>query len=135
MNPQYTIYSLLPHRPPLKKNQQNSKQMPYTGAHTLAEFEMFKKNPDFFGHNMQITSELLSSDPCARLKAQIPMHSISCGCPLIVCHSDLISLLISSFGIHLEPGCRSHDQIIHYHTAKNVQKQVTFFHLFFDKFL
>ena len=40
-------------------------------------------------------------------------------------YSDPISLLISTFGIHLEPGCKSHSQIIHYRTAKNVQTQAT----------
>ena len=35
------------------------------------------------------------------------------------------SLLINTFGIHLEPGCKSHGQIIHYRIAKNVQKQET----------
>ena len=74
---------------------------------------------------MQITSEPLCSDPCARLKIQIPMHSISWGCPKIVRHCDPISLLINTFGIHLEPGCKSHEQIIHYRTAKNVKKQAT----------
>ena len=43
-------------------------------------------------------------------------------CPKIVRHSDQISLLISTFGIHLEPGCKSHGQIVHYRAAKNVQK-------------
>ena len=74
---------------------------------------------------MQITSRRLCSDPCARLKIQIPMHSISWGCPKIVRHSNPITLLVSTFGIHLEPGCKSHGQIIHYRTAKNVQKQAT----------
>ena len=32
---------------------------------------------------------------------------------------------MNTFGIHLEPGCKSHEQIIHYRTAKNVQKQAT----------
>ena len=72
---------------------------------------------------MQITSEPLSSDPCARLKTQIPMHSISWRCPKIVRHSDPISLLIITFGFHLAPGCKSRGQIIYYRTAKNVQKQ------------
>ena len=49
------------------------------------------------------------------------------GCPKIVHHSDPISLLISTFGIHLEPGCKSQGQIIHYRSAKNVQKQATVF--------
>ena len=75
-------------------------------AHTLVEFK--EKFPDdFFSHNMQIMPEPLSSDPCARLKIQIPMHSISWGCTKIVRHSDPISLLISTFGIHLEPGWKS----------------------------
>ena len=47
------------------------------------------------------------------------------GCPKINRPSDLISLLIHTFGIHLEPGCKSHEQIIQYRTAKNVQKQTT----------
>ena len=71
--------------------------------------------------------ERLSSDPCSRLKTQILMHSISWGCPKIIHHSDPISLLISTFGIHLEPGCNSHGQIIHYRAAKNDQKQATVF--------
>ena len=78
-----------------------------------------------FSQIMQITSEPLCSDPCARLKIRIPMHSISWGCPKIVRHCDPISLLINTFGIHLEPGCKSHKQIIHYRTAKNVPKQAT----------
>ena len=70
-------------------------------------------------------SEPLFSAPCARLKIQIPMHSISWGCPKIVRHCDPISLLLNMFGIHLEPGCTSYEQIIHYRTAKTVQKQAT----------
>ena len=68
------------------------------------------------------TSELLSFDPCARLKTQTRIHSISWGCPKILSHSDPILLLISTFGIHRESGCKSHGRIIHYRTAKNVQK-------------
>ena len=48
-------------------------------------------------------SEPLCSDPCARLKIQIPMHSISWGCPKIVHHCYPILLLINTFGIHIEP--------------------------------
>ena len=55
---------------------------------------------------MQIMSESLSSDPCARLKTQIPMHLISWECPKIVGHADPVSVLISTFGIHVEPGCK-----------------------------
>ena len=51
------------------------------------------------------------------------MHSVSWGCPKIVSHCDPISLLLNTFGIHLEPGCKRHEQIIHYRTAKNVKKQ------------
>ena len=58
------------------------------------------------------------------------LHSISWGCPKIVCHCDPISLLINTFGIHLEPGCKSHEQIIHYRTAKNVQKRRQFCSIF-----
>ena len=43
----------------------------------------------------------------------------------IVRHCDSVSLLMNTFGIHLEPGCKSCEQIIHYRTAKNVQKQAT----------
>ena len=51
------------------------------------------------------------------------MHSISWGCPKIVRNSDTISLLISTFGIHLEPGYKSYEQIIDYDAEKNVQIQ------------
>ena len=74
---------------------------------------------------MQITLEPSSSDPCARCKTQIPLHSISWGCPKIVCHSDPVSLLFSTFGVHLESGCKSHGHTILYCTAKNVQTQGT----------
>ena len=74
---------------------------------------------------MQIMSEPLCSDPCAGLKIQIPMHSISLGCPKIGRHCDPVSLLINTFDIHLQPGCKSHEQIIHYRTNKNVPKQAT----------
>ena len=83
---------------------------------------------------MQITSEPLFSDPCAWLKIQIPMHSISWGCPKIVRHCDPISLLINTCGIHLEPECKRHEQIIYYPTAKNVKKTSDSFALFLDEF-
>ena len=73
---------------PRKKNPSKG----HPKARTLAEIK--EKFPDDFFHDMQITSEPLSSDPCARLKTQIPTHSISWGCPQIVHHSDPISLLI-----------------------------------------
>ena len=43
----------------------------------------------------------------------------------IVRRCDPISLLINTFGIHLEPGCKSHEQIIHHRTVKSVHKQAT----------
>ena len=75
---------------------------------------------------MQLTSEPLCSDPYARLIIQIPMHSINWGCPKIVRHCDPISLLINTFGIHRQPGCKSHEQLIHYRTAKDVQNKRQF---------
>ena len=123
--PQNTIYSLYmicPTDPP-QKNQKNPEKNPSKGhprARTLVEFE--EKFPDVF-HDMQIKSEPLCSDPCARLKIQISMRSISWGCSKIVRHCDPISLLINTFGIHLEPGCKSNDQIINDRTAKNVHKK------------
>ena len=55
---------------------------------------------------------------------------MSWGCPKIVRHCDPILLLINTFGIHLEPGCKSHEQIIHYHTAKNVLNKRQFCSIF-----
>ena len=52
-------------------------------------------------------------------------HALKRGCPKLVRYCDPKSLLINTFGIHLEPGCKSHEQIIHYRTAKNVKKQAT----------
>ena len=73
---------------------------------------------------MQITSEpFFFPDSCARLKIQIPMHSISWGYPKIVPLRDPISLLINTFGIHLDPGYKSYEQIIDYGAEKNVQIQ------------
>ena len=70
------------------------------------------------------------SDPCARLKIQIPMHSISWGCPRIVRHCDPILLLINTFAIHLEPGCKSHEQIVHYLTLKMSKNKRQFCSIF-----
>ena len=86
-----------------KKNRENTPSEGHPRAHTLAEFE--ENSPDlFFSPQYANNSEPLSLDPCALLKIQIPMQSISFGCPKIVRHSDPISPLISKFGIHLEPG-------------------------------
>ena len=79
-------------------------------------------------------SEPHSSDPCARLKTQIPMHSVSWECPEIVGHSDPISLPISTFGIHLQPGFISRGQIIHQRTVKML-KASDMFALFLDECL
>ena len=123
---------------PLKKKLEKSRREknPSKGhprARTLAEFK--EKFPDQVFHNMQITWEALSSDPCARLKTQIPMHSISWRCPKIVRHSDPISLLISTIEIHFELGCKSHGKIIQYRITKNVPKQATVLLYFLDDFL
>ena len=127
--PKYYIFPIndLPHRPP-KKNQKISEKNPSKGhpsARTLLEFK--EKNSRSVFHNMQITSEPHCSDPCARLKIQIPMHSISWGCLKIVRHCDSISLLINTFGIHLDPGYKSYEQIIDYRAEKNVQIQAIVF--------
>ena len=57
------------------------------------------------------------------------------GGPKIVRHCDPISLLINTFVIHLEPGYKSHEQIIHYLAEKNVQKQAIVLLYFLDEFL
>ena len=133
----YYIFPIsdLPHRPPsplkifcqgkiLKKFQAKAIQghVPWLNLKKMFQISFFTI--------MQVTSEPLCSDPSARLKIQIPMHSISWGCLKKVRHCDSISLLINIFGIHLEPGCESRGQIIHYRTAKNVQKQATVLHYF-----
>ena len=38
---------------------------------------------------------------------------------------DPISLLINTFGIHLESGCKNYGQIIHYRTTENVTETST----------
>ena len=63
------------------------------------------------------------------------MHSVSGGCPEIVRHSHPISLLISTLGIHLELGCKSRDQSIHYRTAKKCPKTSEFLSLILDEIL
>ena len=62
-----------------------------------------------FPHNIASTHP--GSDLRARLKTQIPVHSISWGCPKRVRPLYPISLLISMFYIYLDPGCKSHGQI------------------------
>ena len=43
---------------------------------------------------------------------------------------DPISLLINTFGIHLEPGGKSHEQIIHYLTLKMSKNKRQFCSIF-----
>ena len=77
--PRNTIYSLLMICPidPLQKNLQNPEKIQAKAIQGHAPW-------------LQITSEPFCSDPCARHKIQIPKHSISWGCPKIVCHCDPI---------------------------------------------
>ena len=56
------------------------------------------------------------------------------GMSKIVRQSDPILLMINTFNIHLEPGCKSHGQIIHYHTAKDSPKTSDSFALFLNEF-
>ena len=44
--------------------------------------------------------------------------------PKMVRHTNPVSLLSSTFGIHLEPGYNSHGQIIHFYTAKKPRKSL-----------
>ena len=119
----YIPYKSFDPQTPLKKFRKIPKKFQAKAIQGHVPWLNLKKNFHFFfSHNMHITSEPFSSDPCARLKTQIPMHSISQGCPKIDRHCDPISLLINTFDIHLEPGCKSHEQIVHYLTAKNVKK-------------
>ena len=121
---------------PPKKNQKNPEKIPSKGhlrARTLVDFKEKNSRPVF--HNMQITSEPLCSDPYTTLKIQIPMHSFSWGCPKIVRHCDPISLLINTFGIHLEPGYKSYEQIIDYRAEKKCPNTSDSFALFLDEFL
>ena len=71
------------------------------------------------------------SSMCARLKTQIPMHSISLGCGKTVRPppSDF-NAYITKFSIHLEPGLKKKTMIIHFHTAENVHKHATVFTYF-----
>ena len=65
-------------------------------------------------------------------------HSISWGCQKSPPPPGPISLVISTFCIHLEPGCESPDQIIHFHMAKSnkcPQKRREIFSLVLAQFL
>ena len=109
--PKYYIFPInnLPHRTPLIFlfffNPEKNPRKGHLRAGTLAEFK--EKCLDNIFTICRYTSEPLNSDLCTRLKTQIPVHSNSWGCPKIVRHSDPISLLISTFGIYLEPGCKT----------------------------
>ena len=128
----FSINDLL-HRPPLKKWEQSWKKIQARAFQGHIPWLNLKKISRSVFHNMQITTEPLCSDPCAMLKIQIPMHSISWGCLKIVCRCNPVSLL-THLASHLEAGCKSHGQIIHYRTAKNVTKQVTVLFYFYMNF-
>ena len=74
---------------------------------------------------MQITSEPLCSDLCARLKIRVPMHSISWRCPKIVRHCDPVSLLITHLASILSLDVKVMDKSFIIALLKNVQKQAT----------
>ena len=94
-----------------KKKKKNFTQRP-----CLAELEGKKKNRFFF-HSMQINVGTPLFRSIRDVQRQITMHSISWG----VRRNG--SPPLSTFGIHLEPGCKSHGQIFHFHAAENVQKE------------
>ena len=80
---------------------------------------------------MQITSEPLFFRSMRQAQST-DTHALN---QLGVSRNNPTSLLINTFGIHLEPECKSHQQIIHYRTAKNVQNTSDSFALFLDDFI
>ena len=135
---------ICPTDPPQNK-QKNSENIPSKGqprASSLVEFK--EKFPDQFSHNMQITSESLfrsvrqaKKNKTTTTKKKTDTHALnySWGCAKIVRNCDPLSLLMNTFSIHLEPGCKSHGQIIHCRNAENVQKTGDSLALFLDEFL
>ena len=108
-----------------KKSGKSSKQRPSKGTHTLVEFKE-KFLAQFFTRCKKCWNPFVQFHvPGSKYRYPCTQSTGGGGGPKIVCHCDPISLLINTFGIHLEPGCKSHKQIIHYRTAKNVQKQAT----------
>ena len=122
----YIPYKWFAPQTPLKKSEKSGKKFQAKAIQGHVPWLNLKKNFQIsFSQYANKTSEPHCSDRCTRFRIQISMHSISWGCPKIVRHCDQILLLMNTFGIHLEPGCKSHEQIIHYRTDKNVQKQAT----------
>ena len=129
---------ICPTDPPKKKKKKEKipKKIPSEGhprARTLVELK--EKFPDQFFYNMQINV----GTPLFRSMCQAQntdTHALNqLGVSQILRHCDAISLLINTLGIHLEPGCKSHGQIIYYRTAKSVPKTSASFALFSDDFL
>ena len=110
-----------PTDPPNKSNpaKNPSKGNPRTGF--LAEFK--EKFPDFFSYNIQINVRTLQLRSMRQAQNVDTLALNQLGCLKMLRPSDPISPLITISGIHLEPGCKSHNQIIHCYTAENVPKQ------------
>ena len=53
------------------------------------------------------------------------MPSTRTVCPKIVRPADPVSLSITKFGMHLQPGRKKYCKIINFHTAKLVREQKT----------
>ena len=121
----YLPYKWFAPQTPLKKIRKVRKKIPSKGHARHVPWLNLKKN-------FQISFSQYASNVGApffrsmRQAQNTDTHALNqLGCPKIVCHCDPISLLINTFGIHHEPGCKSHEQIINYRTAKKVQKQAT----------
>ena len=127
--PKYYIFPIndLPHRTPSKKIRKIRKNFQAKAIQGHVPWVNLKKNfqNSFSQYANIVRTPLLRSMYQAQNTDTQPMHSISWGCPKMIRRCDPISLLINTFGIHLEPGCKSHEQIIHYRAVKNVQKQAT----------
>ena len=96
---------------PPQKNQKNPEKIPskgYPRARTLVEFKEIFFQISFSQYANNVGTPLFRS--MRQAQNTDTMHSISWGCPQIVRHFDPISLLIITFGIHLEPGYKSHEQ-------------------------
>ena len=111
-----------------KKSRGKKVSKGYPRTSTLAEF---KENfPDFFFSQYEDKRR----NPFVQIHAsgtkQIPL-TYALNQPEVSQNSsppDTISLLIATFGIHLEPGCKGHGQIIHFHTA--IKNRREFFSIF-----
>ena len=117
----YLINDLL-HRPPFKKFEESWK-IPSTGhpkRRTLAEFK--EKYPDNFLQYADECRNPLIQIHAPGSKHRYPTNSISRGFrePFA---PDPVSLPLNTFGIHLEPGCKNHGQLIHY-TGLDLMEQL-----------